>query len=73
MVTLSSDENMNSELESSQMDVQLMFWDAFTVHSRYFSSLFSCVIIHQNRSMRSLKLYFKAITVVYGWPKLTTQ
>ena len=42
MVTFSSDENMNSELESSQMDVQLMFWDAFTAHSRYFSSLFLC-------------------------------
>jgi hypothetical protein len=34
MVTFCSDESMNSELESSQMDVQLMFWDAFTVHSR---------------------------------------
>ena len=42
MVTFSSDESMNSEPESSQMDVQLMFWDAFTVYSRYFSSLFMC-------------------------------
>ena len=31
MVTLSANESMNSELESSQMDVHLMFWDAITV------------------------------------------
>jgi hypothetical protein len=42
MVTINSDKSMNSQLESSQMYVQLMFSDAFTVHSIYFSSLFMC-------------------------------